>query len=280
MTRRRRRRLAAWVTLVLVLSGVGYAVWLARSPASTPSAGTSAASASGRPADSTVTRAPSEQVPAGSCTPAVADGIPVQPGVATPVPDASTSRQALAGLTVAPRTDGASFCRGRFGPDTWPDLDANGCSTRQDVLVRQATTVSTRAIASHGGRCQEAISGTWIDPYTGETMAFTNLKDPAQAQLIQIDHVVSLYNAWVSGASRWTDAQRVIFANDLAAPELQAVAGAVNFAKDHAGAEAWQPPAGQCAFARAYVEVKRKYDLSVTARERDALDATLGTCPA
>ena len=73
----------------------------------------------------------------------------------------------------------------------------------------------------------------------------------------------------------------MIFANDLAAPELRAVAGAVNFSKDHAGAEAWQPPvAGQCDFARSYVEVKRKYDLSVTARERDALGAMLATCPA
>lgn len=84
-----------------------------------------------------------------------------------------------------------------------------------------------------------------------------------------------------SPASTWTDTQRVIFANDLAAPELRAVAGAVNFSKDHAGAEAWQPPvAGQCDFARSYVEVKRKYDLSVTARERDALGAMLATCPA
>ena len=32
----------------------------------------------------------------------------------------------------------------------------------------------------------------------------------------------------------WTDAQRVAFANDLAAPELRAVGGDVNFTKNHA----------------------------------------------
>lgn len=275
--RRRRQRLAAWLALVLGLFAVAYAAHVSRASTSTP-----ASSASASPSSrADVTRAQDEGGTGAPCTPASADGIPPQPGTAVALPDSLSSDRALASLRVAVRADAHSFCRGRFGPDTWPDLDGNGCSTRQDVLVRQATTVTTRTIASHGGRCQEAIAGTWIDPYTGATLTLTNLKDPGQAQQLQIDHVVSLFNAWVSGASRWTDTQRVIFANDLAAPELRAVAGAVNFSKDHAGAEAWQPPvAGQCDFARSYVEVKRKYDLSVTARERDALGAMLATCPA
>ena len=271
MTRRRSRRFAALLILVLGLTALGYAVWLTRS--GNPGDG-SLSSPAGSSAGS------AEPVPTRRCEPAVADGIPVQPGTAVPLPDAAASLGAAQALRGADRSCGDTFCRDRFGPSTWPDLDRNGCSTRQDVLVRQAQTVTTRRIASKGNTCEEAISGTWIDPYTGETLTFTNLKDSAQAQRLQIDHVVSLYNAWVSGASEWTDERRVIFANDLAAPELRAVAGSVNFAKDHAGAEAWQPGAAyQCDFARAYVEVKRRYDLAVTTRERTALISMLGTCP-
>lgn len=217
------------------------------------------------------------------CTPADPSGIPQQPGSQRPLPSPAQARIALSTLVVGPRSGGDTYCRGRFGPDDWPDLDRNGCSTRQDVLVRQAQQVSTAVIRSHGGTCREAISGTWLDPYTGQTLTFTNLKDSSQAQGLQVDHVVSLYNAWVSGARDWTDAERIAFANDLAAPELRAVAGEVNFAKDHAGAEAWAPspgrPAQRCDYARAYVAVKAAYRLRVTGAERDALAALLADCP-
>ncbi len=148
------------------------------------------------------------------------------------------------------------------------------------MLVRAATQVRTARIASHGGTCLEAISGTWTDPYTLQSITLANLKDSTQAQQLQIDHLVPLYNAWVSGASEWTDELRVRFANDLAAPELRAVAGAVNFAKDRSGPETWQPvAAARCDYARAYVAVKSRYALSVTAAEHDALAEMLTTCP-
>lgn len=264
--------------LVLAAAGIGYAVWLARADVPPPPAGTSTRRVpSSAPAPTSA--AAGDVEPTGRCALAAADGIPTQGHDAAPLPSRADALTALAGLTVAARTNGDTYCRGRFGPDTWPDLDGNTCSTRQDVLVRQATTITTRRITSHGGTCQEAISGTWVDAYTGATLTFSNLKDPAQAQQLQIDHVVPLYNAWVSGAWAWPDDQRVIFANDLVHPELRAVAGSVNFAKDHAGPESWQPePAQRCDYARGYVTVKAAYRLTVTTRERDALAAMLDTC--
>ncbi len=277
--RRRRGFLASLVLLVLAAAAIGYAGWLARADVPPPPAGTSTPSATSPTPPSQPSGAGGAVEPTGRCAPAAVDGIPRQGREAVPLPSRAEAVTALAGLAVASRTAGDTYCRGRFGPDTWPDLDGNTCSTRQDVLVRQATTVTTRRITSHGGTCQEAISGTWVDAYTGATLSFSNLKDPSQAQQLQIDHVVPLYNAWVSGASVWTDDQRVIFANDLVNPELRAVAGAVNFAKDHAGPESWQPePAQRCDYARAYVTVKAAYRLTVTTRERDALAAMLDTC--
>lgn len=48
--------------------------------------------------------------------------------------------------------------------------------------------------------------GRWLDPYTGSTYT-----DPAD---IDIDHVVPLANAWRSGASGWSEAEREAYAND------------------------------------------------------------------
>lgn len=219
---------------------------------------------------------PEEQV---SCAPAATDGIPQQPGALSALPAAGDATATLGALTVAARTHGDTYCRGRFGPDDWPDLDGNGCTTRQDVLVRSARQVTTRLIASHGNTCKEAISGTWVDAYTGATLTFGNLKESAQATQLQIDHLVPLYNAWVSGAWAWSDPQRVAFAQDLQAPELYAVAGSVNFAKNHAGVETWSPvPERRCDYARSWVAVKAKYALTVTAAEKAALTTMLQSC--
>ncbi len=277
---RRRRALAAWLVLALVALTTGYAVWSVRTREGGLGGSPGVGSAPPTPGTPTVvTAAPNTVGPEGTCAPASADGIPQQPGTAEALPDPATARTELAALRVAPRSHGDTYCRGRFGPSTWPDLDRNGCSTRQDVLVRQATTVRTARIASHGATCEEAIAGTWTDPYTLEPITLTDLKDPSQAQHLQIDHLVPLYNAWVSGASEWTDARRVAFANDLAAPELRAVTGEVNFAKDHAGPESWQPvPLARCDYARAYVAVKARHALTVTAAERDALAVMLAAC--
>lgn len=235
-------------------------------------------SAAKRPTPSLTTAAPQPEETR-DCSAAGSDGIPQQPGALAPLPSAADASVALLTLTVAPRSHGDSYCRGRFGPDDWPDLDGNGCTTRQDVLVRSAQQVTTRLIAAHGNTCQEAISGTWVDAYTGTTLTFTNLKDSGQAAQIQIDHLVPLYNAWVSGAWAWTDQQRVTFAQDLAAPELYAVAGSVNFAKNHAGVETWSPvPDRRCDYARSWVAVKSKYSLTVTTAEQAALTTMLRAC--
>ncbi|HRW19263.1 MAG TPA: DUF1524 domain-containing protein [Dermatophilaceae bacterium] len=281
-----RRSIVPALVLALVVAAVlWYAAPGLERPASTeaegavtPTATIPAGTAAGSPAPP-VTQAPPQPEENRRCTPAEAGGIPAQDGRERALPSATEARTALAGLTIDARRGGDAYCRGRFGPDTWPDLDRNGCSTRQDVLVRQAVQVVTRRIAAHGNTCEEAISGIWVDPYTGEQLTFTNLKDPTQAQRLQVDHVVPLYNAWVSGARDWTDEQRVAFANDLAAPELRAVAGSVNFAKHHAGAESWQPvESRRCDYARAYVSVKATYRLTVTRAERDALAGMLDSC--
>lgn len=268
---------------VLVLAAVVFAFVLWRNAGSSDLEGTSpSTSVSAAPSPTMAVPAPTTptSVPAGGRCAASADGIPQQAGTLVAPLSAAAARAALARLTVAPRQSGADFCRGAFGPDTWPDLDRNGCSTRQDVLVRSATDVRTARIRAHGSTCLEATSGTWVDAYTGATLRFTNLKDGTQAAGLQVDHLVSLYEAWVSGARTWTAAQRVAFANDLARPELWAVSGQGNFAKSYRGLDSWTPaPASACRIAAAYVQVKAHWRLTVTAKEKARIGELLAPCP-
>jgi hypothetical protein len=51
------------------------------------------------------------------------------------------------------------------------------------------------------------VAGSWTSPYAGQ--AWTRASD------VDIDHVVALAAAWVSGAQAWTTAERGVVANDL-----------------------------------------------------------------
>lgn len=97
---------------------------------------------------------------------------------------------------------------------------------------------------------------------------------------MDIDHVVPLANAWRSGASKWTTAQRRAFANDLTNPQLIAVTDNVNQAKGDDGPEAWKPPLTSyyCTYAKMWVRVKYVYDLTITSAEKNALVSMLDTC--
>ena len=66
------------------------------------------------------------------------------------------------------------------------------------VLKRDGTNVVTDSSC-------KATSGNWVSPYDG--VATTLASD------LDIDHLVPLKEAWLSGARDWTDAQREAFAN-------------------------------------------------------------------
>jgi Protein of unknown function (DUF1524) len=184
--------------------------------------------------------------------------------------------RALDGLAVRPRPDGTEgYDRDAFGSD-WIDTDGNGCNQRDDVLLRDAVPGTTR-VAQQGSCDHDVLAGTWHDPYTGRMLHFTDLKDLSQAEAIQIDHIVPLAEAWVSGAKSWTTTRRETFANDL--HELLAVDGPTNQSKSDDDPAAWRPRKGyQCTYARRWIAVKSAYGLSVDPSEDAALRQMLGYC--
>jgi hypothetical protein len=200
---------------------------------------------------------------------------PVVPPAPLPV-TAAKARGLLAGLPRAPRPTGTlGYVRDVFGP-AWADIDGNHCNQRDDVLLRDVLPGTVRT--QQQGACDhDVLAGEWVDPYTGVRMAFDDLKDLHQAQAIQIDHVVPLAEAWVSGASAWKPRRRLRYANDLG--DLVAASGPVNASKGSSDPAAWRPKKRyQCGYATRWIQIKARWRLAVDPSEVAALEEMLGTC--
>jgi hypothetical protein len=149
------------------------------------------------------------------------------------------------------------YRRSQFGA-RWPDVDGNGCDTRNDILRRDLVDVRVRP-STHD--CVVA-SGILHDPYTGDTVTF--VRGVRTSALVQIDHVVALGDAWQKGAQQLSQDRRTALANDPL--NLLAVGGAVNEAKGDGDAATWLPPlrSARCPYVARQIAVKAAYRLWVT----------------
>lgn len=155
------------------------------------------------------------------------------------------------------------------------DLDRNGCDTRNDVLRRDLTELVIR----EGSQGCKVEAGTLAEPYTGSTILFVVGGGPTNDGGIQIDHVVALANAWVSGADAWDSTTLQTFGNDPL--NLLAVDGDANQSKGSGNASQWLPQNFEfhCEYVARQVAVKTAYSLSVTASELTAMERVLANCP-
>jgi hypothetical protein len=164
------------------------------------------------------------------------------------------------------------YTRAQFG-QTWADVDRNGCDTRNDILKRDLNG----EIFKEKTRQCVVLSGTLIDPFSGESINF--VRGNITSMEVQIDHVVALSNAWQTGAFKLTLKQRTAFANDPM--NLLAVKGRLNSQKSDGDAATWLPPlkSYRCAYVLRQIAVKIKYKLWFTAPEKEAMVRILNTCP-
>ena len=151
----------------------------------------------------------------------------------------------------------------------WLDADRDCQNTRHETLA--AESAAAVSFATPEG-CRVA-AGRWHDPYTGLTIT-----DPS---MLDIDHLVPLYNAHRSGGWRWDAQRKADYANDLQDPaHLIAVRNRENRQKGADGPEDWRPPntAYWCQYAVSWAGVKVRWGLTATARELRALREMLATC--
>ena len=187
---------------------------------------------------------------------------------------ARSAELALSKLPVKPDGSMSTYNRLKnFGP-AWSDSTGapgghNHCSTRNDILDRDLTAVK------RSGKCTVA-SGTLKDPYTGKTIRFK--RGRATSSAVQIDHLVPLGNAWVTGASKLSLATRKEMANDPL--NLLAADGPANMGKGDDDASEWLPAQKgfDCEYVSRQIAVKAKYHLWVTAAEKTAMGKVLDGC--
>lgn len=183
------------------------------------------------------------------------------------IEDGLLATDGLKRLPVKGRAPKTGFQRAQFG-DGW--LNTGMCDTRNIILNRDMTEVLI------DDRCH-VTSGVLIDPYTGNEIHF--LRGIGTSELVQIDHVVSLSNAWQTGAQQLTIEERIRFANDPL--ELLAVDGLSNQNKSDGDAATWLPSnkAFRCQYVARQIAIKIRYNLWVTGPEKSAMERVLSSCP-
>jgi hypothetical protein len=168
----------------------------------------------------------------------------------------------------------------------WTDLDripalnkpGNQCDGREEALARWSTN------PQRSGACR-IVTATVFDFYTGTYHVSVH------TSTLQADHVVSLADAWRSGAWRWTRDQRVAFANwdrnvVMTTPDVNGCSGDKDEdlrgnGKCDRGPDTWAPisPARACAYVTLYEENKRIWHLGSSGAVRTAIRNTkAATC--
>ena len=125
-------------------------------------------------------------------------------------------------------SDEQRYNRGLFG--NWIDEDNDCQDTRQEVLIQESLVEVTFKTDLN---C-EVIAGLWLDPYSG--LVYT---DPG---VLDVDHLVSLKEAFDFGANHWSREKRTQYFNDLTKDHLVVVHRSINRSKGSKGPVEWLPP--------------------------------------
>ena len=145
----------------------------------------------------------------------------------------------------------------------WADLDGDCQNTRAEILIAK----NAGPLTLQGCR---VVLGRWLAPYTGDV--FVN------AGRLDIDHIVPLKEAHISGGEHWSRAKKRAFAND---PEnLLPVSASANLSKGGKDPAKWMPPLAtyHCEYAARWWLVKAKHRLTMDSAERAKLLAILRDC--
>lgn len=142
-----------------------------------------------------------------------------------------------------------------------------GCyDTRAQVLIRDSRIEAT----STDNKPCTIEKGEWLDPYSGR-----QLYDDDQ---VQIDHMVPLKEAYLAGASQWSQAQRCVYANFMGMKEhLVATSNFENLSKSDKTPELYMPPSREykCAYLKNWLTVKLIWKLTMTSNEAQAIRARM-----
>lgn len=147
---------------------------------------------------------------------------------------------------------------------TWVDdrRDKTCLNTRAKVLERDSRV----KVQFGGARGCMVTKGEWLDPYTGQ--AFRDSRD------IQIDHMVPLKQAYMTGAFEWTKQRRCLYANYLGNKfHLLPVSGSQNGEKGDKSPSEYIPPRTSyiCQYLANWLKIKAIWNLRLTPTEAESI---------
>ena len=151
----------------------------------------------------------------------------------------------------------------------WTDANDDCQDARNEALIAESRT----AITFRTDRKCKVATGEWLTPYSNTVVT--------EAGMLDVDHMVPLGNAHLSGASSWPAERKERYANYLENPQhLIAVSRGANRSKGARGPEEWKPEDRSywCQYAFDWITIKDTWALTVTQREHDALSQMLNTC--
>jgi hypothetical protein len=159
-----------------------------------------------------------------------------------------------------------TYNRSDYG--TWIDADKDCQNTRQEVLIEESLVPATLDPEN----CK-VISGLWFDIYSGKL--FTNPSD------LDIDHLVPLENAHISGGYEWNQSKKKEYSNYLGEKiHLIAVSKSSNRSKQNKSPDRWLPTFEpvRCAYVKEWKNVKVKWNLSMNEEEKTFIDNYIKEC--
>ncbi|HLT22368.1 MAG TPA: DUF1524 domain-containing protein [Bacteriovoracaceae bacterium] len=142
----------------------------------------------------------------------------------------------------------------------WADDDKNCRDTRAEILIERSLVPVT---FTNKKKCRVRF-GEWKDYYYPEI-----IKD---AKMIDIDHLVPLYEAHKSGGSSWSKLKRKEFANDP--DNLVITSRTTNRQKGANTLKNWLPMNIKyaCRYYYQWMSIKKKYELKISDEEINSLD--------
>ena len=151
----------------------------------------------------------------------------------------------------------------------WVDEDGDCQDARQEVLIAESLV----SVTFETDRQCRVETGRWFGAFTS-----VYVEDPSD---LDIDHLVPLKNAHLSGAWRWDADMRQEYANYLEEEDhLIAVTAGANRSKGAKGPEEWGPPDLDywCQYATDWAEIKERWELTMTPVESEIVMDMMGTC--
>lgn len=135
-------------------------------------------------------------------------------------------------------------------------------NTRARVLIRDSETAVS---FKDNNRCV-VDAGRWADPYAGGTLN--------SSKEIQIDHMVPLKNAYISGAWEWNFQTRCTYANYMGNTfHLVSASGHENMSKGDDTPEKYMPPNTnyRCEYLANWLKIKLIWNLRMGRAEVEAI---------